>query len=550
MAATSRDDLLRLADGFVRQGRLDAAIESYEQLVQLPPADWNLIKQLADLQERAGHREAAAVRFVQCADHYFEEGFLARAAALYRKVLKLDTKSEHALSKLADVSLDLKLTVDARQALSQLVTLRRARGDDAGALAAVARLSALEGVTVRMPAPEVPASRPESDATPVITPVPIPDPEPEPLPEPPPALVAPDPEPELEHAPRPDSEPEPEHEPEPDPEPELEPERNPERDPQSEPEPVPEPGPRPVFGPEPEPVVDADAVRSFVSAQESLVPAQELGEEPPAASAHGFDWGALLGRDIEPLAGAPAAAPGAVDAPAAVPPAADPPVPDPPAPDPIVVPPAMRPEPLGSSVGPMGSDAAEVGQPVEVEETDLTELLDQLAAERLPSFPAEAPAQRDAPAPEASSPTLEDMVAPVASVEAMVEGDARTVAAQQLAAGRVFAAAGLVAEAARSFERASRDVRTRFEAAEALGSLHRSRGQLTEAVRWYDEAAQAPVADETVRRPVLYDLAEALEAVGQPGRALAVLLDLLSEVEDYRDARARADRLFRVDAGG
>ncbi len=137
-----------------------------------------------------------------------------------------------------------------------------------------------------------------------------------------------------------------------------------------------------------------------------------------------------------------------------------------------------------------------------------------------------------------------------AGVDAGGEADARVLASRRLAAGRVFAAAGLAAEAARAFERASHDVRTRFEAAEALAGLHRSRGQMVEAVRWYDEAARAPVADDAVRRPVLYDLAETLEAVGQPGRALAVLLDLLSEVEDYRDARARADRLLRVDAGG
>jgi hypothetical protein len=53
-----------------------------------------------------------------------------------------------------------------------------------------------------------------------------------------------------------------------------------------------------------------------------------------------------------------------------------------------------------------------------------------------------------------------------------------------------------------------------------------------------------------VKRPVLYDLAESLEALGESDRALGVLLDLLSQVEDYRDARARLDRLLRVDAGG
>ncbi len=128
--------------------------------------------------------------------------------------------------------------------------------------------------------------------------------------------------------------------------------------------------------------------------------------------------------------------------------------------------------------------------------------------------------------------------------------DTRLLAEQQLAAGRVFLAAGLLSEAARAFERASLEPRQRFAAAQALAELHKSRGQLLEAVSWYEQASMAPVPDAAPKRAVLYDLAESLEALGETDRALGVLLDLLSQVEDYRDARARLDRLLRVDAGG
>ena len=84
----------------------------------------------------------------------------------------------------------------------------------------------------------------------------------------------------------------------------------------------------------------------------------------------------------------------------------------------------------------------------------------------------------------------------------------------------------------------------------ALADLHRSRRQLREAVGWYEQAAAAPVPDAAVKRAVLYDLAESLDALGETDRAVGVLLDLLSQVEDYRDARARLDRLLRADAGG
>jgi tetratricopeptide (TPR) repeat protein len=152
----------------------------------------------------------------------------------------------------------------------------------------------------------------------------------------------------------------------------------------------------------------------------------------------------------------------------------------------------------------------------------------------------------------ASPPDVGEGIAELEAVFADMQHhtDERVVAEQHLAAGRVFLAAGLVSEAARALERASLEPRSRFAASLALAELHKSRGQMLDAVSWYEQAAMAPVPDAAVKRAVLYDLAESLETLGEADRALGVLLDLLSQVEDYRDARARLDRLLRVDAGG
>jgi tetratricopeptide (TPR) repeat protein len=151
----------------------------------------------------------------------------------------------------------------------------------------------------------------------------------------------------------------------------------------------------------------------------------------------------------------------------------------------------------------------------------------------------------DAPSPAGGAAELDALFADMQG-----HTDDRVVAEQQLAAGRVFLAAGLISEAARAFERASLEPRSRFAATLALAELHKSRSQLLDAVGWYEQAAMAPVPDAAVKRAVLYDLAESLEALGETERALGVLLDLLSQAEDYRDARQRLDRLLRVDAGG
>lgn len=581
MAEGTRDELQREADSLARQGRLDAAIAAYERLALQLPADWTVIKQLADLHERAGNPAAAAVRFLQCADHYFEEGFLARAAALYRKVLKLDAASDHALGKLADVSLELKLRADARQALAQLLAVRQQRGDHDGALEVSARLDALDaddrrtryapsGSPAHAPAPPAPLASPvpPMPPMPVAAPVPQPASAPEASDEPAPE-AEPDPEPApaqpLELGPDPASAPRPE--------PECGQESGPaealEFQAETPPDPGVEPEPNRDVETDPEPVAPADL--SWLSSDETdeateastqapalrSVEAVPLVQQSDPSPSGAFDWGALLGRDIEERLFDEGPSP--VELPAQNT------APLPTAPD-VTVPERVAP-PLAPERADGGTtDDAARAVPSPTEEIDLTELLDQLRPDGLPVLPplnvpvVDAPpaalAERTVPewpalddgAPRPPSP--EELAMAEATVDAGSEGDARGLAARQLAAGRVFAAAGLAAEAARAYERASRDVRTRFEAATALGELHRSRGQLVEAVRWYDEAAQAPVADAASRRPVLYDLAETLEAVGQPGRALAVLLDLLSEVEDYRDARARADRLLRVDAGG
>ena len=61
-------------------------------------------------------------------------------------------------------------------------------------------------------------------------------------------------------------------------------------------------------------------------------------------------------------------------------------------------------------------------------------------------------------------------------------------------------------------------------------------------------AAEAPAPSVDEHRAALYEWADALEATGETTRALVVLLDLVAEQGDYKDARARIDRLSRVQA--
>jgi tetratricopeptide (TPR) repeat protein len=110
-----------------------------------------------------------------------------------------------------------------------------------------------------------------------------------------------------------------------------------------------------------------------------------------------------------------------------------------------------------------------------------------------------------------------------------------------------YLAAGMIDNARVALEQAAGDPRHRFKAMAALGRLYRRQNDPTEALRWLEQAAEAPAPSADDGRALLYDLADTLERTGEHTRALATWLDLLADQEDYRDVRARVDRLVRAE---
>ena len=70
------------------------------------------------------------------------------------------------------------------------------------------------------------------------------------------------------------------------------------------------------------------------------------------------------------------------------------------------------------------------------------------------------------------------------------------------------------------------------------------------AVEWFERAAEAPPPTAEDGRLLLYDLADALESVGEVARALAICTELHAEAGNYRDVSARVDRLAKTQARG
>jgi tetratricopeptide (TPR) repeat protein len=149
-----RDDTLRRAEKLLRQGRLDAAIAEYAKLVEDQPRDWATVNLLGDLYVRAGQVEQAAVQYTRIADHLAREGFVAKAAAVYKKIVKINPDDDTALLRAAQLSAQQGLAADARLQLQALFQQRVRRGNTTGAAEAAAAYAALD--------PSDPAGRSES----------------------------------------------------------------------------------------------------------------------------------------------------------------------------------------------------------------------------------------------------------------------------------------------------------------------------------------------------------------------------------------------------
>jgi tetratricopeptide (TPR) repeat protein len=142
--AIDRDTTLRKAEKLLRQGRLDHAIAEYARVVQEYPRDFKTVNLLGDLFVRAGQIESAIEQYARIAEHLANEGFLSKAAAVYKKIVKIKPDDENALLRSAEIFEKQGLLAETKSVLSNLAEQRRRRGDRRGAAEIILRLGTLD----------------------------------------------------------------------------------------------------------------------------------------------------------------------------------------------------------------------------------------------------------------------------------------------------------------------------------------------------------------------------------------------------------------------
>lgn len=116
--AVKKSKALEKADKYIRQNKLKPAIDELLRYAQSNPDDVNLVNvynKIGDLFAQMGNRESAIEYFQKSVDYYITEGFLTKAIAILKKILRMDDGNVRALEQLADVYIQEGLHHEAKR---------------------------------------------------------------------------------------------------------------------------------------------------------------------------------------------------------------------------------------------------------------------------------------------------------------------------------------------------------------------------------------------------------------------------------------------------
>ncbi|HEY0727786.1 MAG TPA: tetratricopeptide repeat protein, partial [Pyrinomonadaceae bacterium] len=112
--AFDKAKVLKAAEKFLSQGKINSAIKEYRQIVDNDTDDLTTLNMLGDLYVRAGKKEEATQCFERIAEHYGAQEFHLKAIAMYKKIERLRPRDPHIAYKLAELYATQGLVHDAR----------------------------------------------------------------------------------------------------------------------------------------------------------------------------------------------------------------------------------------------------------------------------------------------------------------------------------------------------------------------------------------------------------------------------------------------------
>ena len=140
----NREQVVKVAEKYVAKGKLDAAIKEYLKVLKENPNDVSTLNRLGDLYARTARIDEAVRLFTQIAQQYTEDGFLVKAIAIYKKIIKLDPTRLQVYESLAGLYHRQGLVNEARTQYQVLGDYYLKHNDGASAINIFVKMGELE----------------------------------------------------------------------------------------------------------------------------------------------------------------------------------------------------------------------------------------------------------------------------------------------------------------------------------------------------------------------------------------------------------------------
>jgi tetratricopeptide (TPR) repeat protein len=142
--AQDRRSMIRAAEKMVARGKLEAAIKQYKKVLRARPDDTGTLNRVGDLYARLNRLDEAIEIFSQAAEHFVEEGFLVKAIAILKKIIRLDPTRIAVYETLADLYHRQGLRNEARSQYQVVADYFKQAGDKGKVRAIFERMVELE----------------------------------------------------------------------------------------------------------------------------------------------------------------------------------------------------------------------------------------------------------------------------------------------------------------------------------------------------------------------------------------------------------------------
>jgi len=142
--AFDKAKVLKAAEKSLSQGKINAAIKEYRQIVDNDADDLTTLNMLGDLYVRANKKDEAIACFERIAEHYSAQEFNLKAIAMYKKIERLRTRDPIVAHKLAELYATQGLVHDARSQYLVVADAYTRSGDNKKALDILHKIADLD----------------------------------------------------------------------------------------------------------------------------------------------------------------------------------------------------------------------------------------------------------------------------------------------------------------------------------------------------------------------------------------------------------------------